>query len=200
MIKYLFFFFFGIVLLGSSQTYLVIDTTFSVSIDTDNEVIYLDNYSTTTYKETFIEQLLLAFSDKDIQMVFSENNNTNTFYLNIAKCRLTENIRRETVEDTASEQYGQSYDLSTCEMKVEYVLSTHNHQTVGSWKTLSLRQETLSNSRSFFDWLFGVNKNNTEYHEKTLENDIFLQEIQTITERLARKIAKKIKKSRKKNP
>ena len=185
---------------GVAQTFLLLDTTFSVPVSGDNESVYIYNYTPQEYKAALIDNLWKTFREKNIKMEFSVDENTAPFYLNIAQFTISETIYTETVKDTASEQYGQSYDLSTCKIKIEYVLGTPEHQTIGSWKIVSVRQETLSNNRSFFEWLFGLNKDNTEYHKKILEKDIFLQEIQTVTKRLTKKIAKKIKKSCKKKP
>ncbi len=181
-----------------AQTLFLLDTTFSVNISADNDPVYIYNYSIAAYKITFIDDLREALRAKNIQLVLSIAENVKPYYLNISKFRLSEEIHTETVDDTASEQYGQSYDLSTCEVKAEYVLSTPDHQIVGSWKSTSLREERLSNSRGFFDWLFGLNKNNTEYHEKELNNETFLNLIESVCTRTAKKLVKKVKRNKKK--
>ena len=193
--------FFGLILFNSvlsfSQSKVLLDTTFSVSQTSDEGTVYLYNYSASKYKSVFLDKLSQAFHEQKNQLVFNSKDGTKPYYLNIAKLKLSEKINSETVDDTASEQYGQSYELSTCEVKVEYVLSTPDHQTVKDWKTLSIKGETLSNNRSFFEWLFGLNKHNTECHEKKLDNDIFFTLIENICTRIAKKTSKKIKKAKK---
>lgn len=178
---------------------LLIDTTFQVSISADDDAVYINNYQESKYKTTFIDNLGQAFRNQNIQMEFSATENSEPYTINIVKCRLSEEVHNETVDDTASGQYGQTYQLSDCEIKVEYVVSTPNHKTIGAWKTTLSREETLSNSRDFFEWLFGLNKDNTEYHEKTLGRDVFLSETQNIAEKVAKKVKKKIKKNKQKN-
>lgn len=182
--------------LFAQNTVLLIDTTFRVSISADDDVVYINNYPESKYKTTFIDNLWQAFRDQNIQMEFSVAENSEPYTINIVKCRLNEEVHTETVDDTASGQYGQTYQLSDCEIKLEYVVSTPNHKTIGSWKTILSREETLSNSRDFFEWLFGLNKDNTEYHEKTLSSDVFLSETQKIAEKISKKVKKKIKKNK----
>ncbi len=183
-------------ILSFSQTKVFLDTTFSVSQTSDEGTVYLYNYAASLYKSVFIKELKEAFHVRNLELVTNISDTTGFYSLNIAKFFLKEAIRTETVDDTASEQNGQSYQLSYCEVKSEYVISTSGHQTIGSGKASTMREESISNSRSFFDWLFGLNKDHTEYHEKTLPQNIFLSEIQQVASRIAKKTAKKIEKAR----
>ncbi len=184
--------------LFAQNTVLLIDTTFRMSIFAGDDVVYINNYSESKYKTTFIDNLWQAFRDQNIQMEFSVDENAEPYTVHIVKYRLSEEVHTETVEDTASGQYGQTYQLSDCKIEVEYVLSMPNHKTVGAWKVSLSREETLSNSQNFFEWLFGLNKDHTEYHEKTLSSDVFLFEIQKIAKKMTKKTEKKIKKNKQK--
>ncbi|GAB4294621.1 MAG: hypothetical protein Kow0068_19430 [Marinilabiliales bacterium] len=180
---------------------VAINTDFDVEmIDESGQAKYLNNYLKEDYRSAFLDKLKEQLSLKNIT-VLPENSNQADFELLIKNMKITERLITETVDDTASEQYGETYYLADCLINIEASLykgpASGNHE-LKNFKIFAGKDERVTNNRTFFDYIFGLNKDYSVYHFKDLPEDIFIDLsekcAQKVHDKVTRKIAKKIKK------
>lgn len=111
---------------------------------------------------------------------------------------LNETSFTETVDDAKSPYHGKSFVLSRCEISAEYSFYSGNRkELIGKLKTYADKSEKLSNNRNAGDYIFGANKDNTEYRYKELDDNIAEKLCEKCGKHIAQKLTRKISKIKK---
>jgi len=119
------------------------------------------------------------------------------FTLVITHLSLTESMDAKTVDDASSPYHGQTYALHKCEADAKFELYSNNKKVSSGYAGVS-KEEKLSNKRNMGDYIFGGNRDNSEYRHKGLSESIFMDLSQRCGRRTAARITKKITKLHKK--
>lgn len=145
-----------------------------------------------SYADYFDEKIRESLSEYNIQV---SDNSENKIVIN--SMLYSESCWRETIDDTASSDYGQSYLLYSCSFEYNYDLF-FNNKSIGNFKESESKSEEITNRRSFFEYLFGTNKDGSSYRHKELSYDIINDLSLKAAKHCAAKISRKINKSLKK--
>jgi len=151
-------------------------TDFTPIIDNSISSVYINNNTTSEYKQACIEELKSSFSSYHVTVVENENMPVN-FTLMVEKLRLKESTKSETVNDESSPYNGQSYELIVCNVDLEFKIyqgEMNQNKLIGKYNINAEKEEKVTNNRNLGDYMFGSNKDNSEYRHKLLSDDIFL--------------------------
>ena len=165
------------VLLSSCYVSRKLDTTASIKIHSDFEVVldekcsepkYISNSTKSTYKNYFLDALKSEM--KKNNLIPADSGNAD-YALTVTEFSVVENMNTETVSDASSGENGEKYEVHGCGVYFSGTLSKDGSNS-GDLKADASKDEELTNRRTFFDWLFGVNKDHTSYHIKSLSSDV----------------------------
>ena len=157
---------------------------------------YINNYSTDDYKKNYIAELK---NELDIYNLKETDKNNPDFTLIIDKFKVSETLSTETVNDEKSEYNGQSFEVSNCSVDVNFSLYYGNvDKEITSTFASASKSEKVTNNRNLGDYITGSNKDNSIYHFKGLNDDIFITLSKKAGRRTVAKLTKKIHKAIKK--
>ncbi|MES2589886.1 MAG: hypothetical protein V4622_12985 [Bacteroidota bacterium] len=143
---------------------------------------YLDGSSSSL--STFMSEFNSTISDNNV-LVSHDSLGKADYLIRIQRLNVIESISTTTVNDVNSPDNGRKFDIHSCEVSVEYsVINNFTGVEIKSKETGVLDEEKLSNRRTFFEVLFGLNKNNSNYHVKEMSSSVF--------DRLSRKAARRV--------
>jgi hypothetical protein len=175
-----------------SKTLRIVDQTQYV-VDTSENPHYLLNYSLESYKNEFVEKLKRRLKKSNVKVVDTSTKMADyTLVLKILYFKDT--IGSRTVQDSSSEENGQLFQLHSCSMIAKTILYNSKSELVDSIAMLDEDSETLANNRTFWDFVFHTNKDNSNYRMKTLSNNIFMRLTKGCVRGTARVLVKKLKK------
>jgi len=152
---------------------------------------YIDYATNSQYKEAFSQGLTEELTSMNV--VLTEDSHSE-FVLLISSLTIKETVSMSTVEDASSNYNGQSYSLHRCDADAEFSLHRHGKKISSGWASVS-KEEKLNNNRNFGDYLFGSNKDNSEYRYKGLDSGICMDLSKRCGRRTAARITKKISKA-----
>lgn len=149
---------------------------FSPLIDNSISNVYINNSDATDYKKAFVDELNSSFSQYNITII-DDNITQADFTIVIENLYLKESEKSETVNDASSPYNGQSYNLIVCNVDVDFKLYqgeySHN-KLIDTYSINAEKEEKVTNNRNLTDYMFGNNKDNSEYRHKLLSDDIFI--------------------------
>ncbi len=175
--------------LEKNQKIKIIDN-FTPDIDNSISSVYINNYNADNYQTFCIDELR---SNLEINNVTLINNNTSQidFTVVIDKLLLQEKTKTETVNDESSLYNGQSYDLIVCDVDIKFKLykgDVKDNYLIDTYSINVNKEEKVTNNRNLGDYMFGTNKDNAEYRQKLLSDDIF----KTLSEKAGRRTSAKV--------
>ena len=120
------------------------------------------NYSTKeSYRSGFLEALENELKEHNL---ISQDSGKVNYYLEITQLKVRENVSTETVNE-------ENFELHGCTVYFIGVLY-ENGQSIGELSADAARSEDTSNNRTFWEWVFGLNKDNSTYHVKEMSSGI----------------------------
>lgn len=155
---------------------------------------YAKETSWKEYKNAFIDGLKTESGYYNLEIIDNDKQNPD-FTLDITKFYISESSSTETVNDAVSQYNGKSFQISGCSANSSFTLYSGKHdKMLGEWSSSSSKDEKISNNRNFGDYVFGSNKDNSQYRYKELDDNIctILSEKcgKHVIAKLTRKIAK----------
>ena len=149
------------------------------------------------YMRAFEKELQKELESMGVTVV-TDMNTPVDFILTIDKFILGEIMEYTKVDDEKSTYHGQSYVLHSCYASTDFTLYNRGEKISTGWASVD-KDEKLSNKRNVGDYIFGSNKDNTEYRHKGLQDDVCVDLAERCGRRTAARITKKISKFAKKN-
>lgn len=174
---------------------LCIDLSFETTINNTFGDKYLDKLKWNDYKTAFIDGLKNEGGYYNLEVVDNTSQNID-FSLVINSFSVSESSHSETVSDEKSPYNGKSFQLSDCSASSSFTLYKGNKEKVlGEWSTSADKSEKLTNNRNFGDYVFGANKDNSEYRYKGLDDNICVNLSEKCGKHVIAKLTRKISKN-----
>ncbi len=152
--------------------------TMLIKFDTETKVktCFDGKYANETkwqeYKNAFINGLKSESSIYNLAITENDKQNAD-FILIISNFSVSESSSTETVNDEKSKYNGKTFQLSSCNSDATFKLFNGNKsKLLGEWSANASKDEKISNNRNFGDFVFGTNKDNSEYRYKGLDDNI----------------------------
>lgn len=175
---------------------LYVDLSFETNVNNslfDNK--YTDKTKWKDYKDAFIQGLVnegeyynLLVTDKNLQ--------NPDFTLVIKSFSVSESTSSETVNDEKSQYNGQTFQLSECSTSSTFILYKGNKEKLlGEWSASADKAEKITNNRNFGDYVFGSNKDNSQYRYKGLDDNICVDLSEKCGKHTIVKLTRKISKN-----
>lgn len=118
------------------------------------------------------------------------------YILHLTYFEVAESETKQTVNDDKSPYNGQSYMLTSVNTKASFDI-VQNGGKLGSYTAYADKSEKLKNNQSLGHMIIGVNKDNTIYREKLLQDDVCVDMSNKCGRRtwnlFTQKLAKKLK-------
>lgn len=148
------------------------------------------------YKQAFIDGLKSESLYYNLTITENEKQSAN-YILVISSFTVSENSSTETVNDNNSPYNGKSFQLSNCSVEASFKLYKSNKEKLlGEWSVSTNKEEKISNNRNFGDYVFGTNKDNSNYHYKELDDNICSNLSEKCGKHVITKLTRKINKNK----
>jgi len=179
----------------SGKKTLYIENTFETTVNNTFGNKYSDKLKWNDYRAAFMSGLKSEGNYYNLEAV-DNNSQHPDFTIVIKSFSVNESSHSETVSDEKSPYNGKSFDLSSLDASSSFVLYKGNKETLlGEWSTSANKDEKISNNRNFGDYIFGANKDNSEYRYKELKDDICIDLSEKCGKHVIAKITRKISKN-----
>ncbi|HEY1038424.1 MAG TPA: hypothetical protein VGF30_03420 [Bacteroidia bacterium] len=130
---------------------------------------YLNYATEQEYRTAFLNSLSNeATYSKNVTIVYSQPAD---YTLKLTYFEVRESESKETVNDASSPYNGQSYFLTSIDAKATFDL-TRGTDKIDSYTAYSSKSEKLKNNQSLGQMIIGANKDNTQYREKLMQDDV----------------------------
>lgn len=176
--------------------YIAVVDEFSPNTGNSTSFVYINNYTADDYKSYYLTKLTEELSYYNATVVDVSSQRVD-YTLVIKQLNLKESTKSEVVDDPSSEYHGQSYELIVCDADVSFSLykgKVSDDKLIDQYTAAASKEEKVTNNRNLGDYMFGTNKNNSEYRHKLLSDDIFKDLTEKCANRTTAKITKKISK------
>ncbi len=179
--------------------YVKIDNNcFKTEFDLSSEK-YVDIEFSNNYIQDFEEELKEVFSTYNIHVLSSlqdVNDPKDAYILSLDNLLISETYEMESVYVDATSEFAETFNVVSCNVKTKcrlYMIDSHGDKFLLNDLISSVgKDEKLSNNRTFFQIIFGLNKDNTEYTYKELDDDVINRLCKRAARRIAGKISRKI--------
>ncbi len=174
-----------------------ISADFSPLINNNESSVYVNNNTSEEYRAACVNKLKSELQTYNATIVENDMQ-TADFTIIIERMSLKETSKSETVNDQSSPYNGKTYYLVSCNVDVEFKLYKGDSKTgkfIGKYYINTEKEEKITNNRSLGDYMFGQNKDNSEYRQKLLPDDIFLRLCRKAGSRISGKTTNKISKN-----
>ena len=181
--------------LEKNQKIKIIDN-FTPDIDNSISSVYINNYNADDYQACCIDELRSNLENNNVTLI-NNNNSQIDFTIVIDKLLLQEKTKTETVNDESSPYNGQSYELIVCDVDIKFKLykgDVKDNCLIDTYSINVNKEEKVTNNRNLGNYMFGTNKDNSEYRQKLLSDDIFKTLSEKAGRRTSAKVTKKISK------
>ena len=178
--------------LAVSKNVRIIDKAVIV-VDSTQDSKYIHYGSCDSYKADFIEELKAELKNCNL-VVIDSTNKASDYTIIISTLKFQESMSTETINDTASQDNGKVFNLNDCSVGAETTLYNQNSEKIDSWFLYDNSKESLTNNRSFWDYLFRTNKDMHNYRKKELSSNVFENISRKCARNTSSKISKKISK------
>jgi hypothetical protein len=138
-----------------------IRNNFEVTLESCSEPKYINYASGESYRSSFLEALESEMKENNL---VSRDSGKTEYELEITQLRVEEDISTQTMNE-------ENFELHGCGVYFKGVLYK-NGELVAELNSDAGRSEDTSNNRTFWEWLFGLNKDNSEYHVKRMSSGI----------------------------
>jgi hypothetical protein len=156
---------------------------------------YLKNKNFEKLKETFIEEFKNRLKDYNIVLLIERNDNhdlkvLNSFTIKIQELKYYEEFDIKEITGNRQAQEFNTYYVTSCNVSLDFCIGKEPFSFVGIKKhnVFVGKDEKLSTERTFWQIIFGTNKDNLVYTYKELDKDVF----EDLTRKIARKTAAKV--------
>ncbi len=130
---------------------------------------YLNYMTVENYRTEFLNSLNNeATYSKNVTLVYSQPAD---YSLKLTYFEVNESEGKETVNDASSPYNGQSYYLTSVHAKATFDLLSGDKK-LDSYTAYADKSEKLKNNQSIGQMIIGTNKDNTQYREKLLQDDV----------------------------
>lgn len=194
-----------VVLLGSCSVGKRLDTTTYLLIDESNYMAsfdaksrkYLDVNSKIAYRDEFTQELENSLSSYNIKVVNSKNTNVSSslvYSLKLKQFEFLEDFVTESVYMDSLSTNPEYFDVVSCSVESNCELfkigSVGRENLMKSYQKSVSKSEKLTNSRTFWQIVFGTNKDNSQYTYKELSSDVFVDLCRKSARRTAASISR----------
>jgi len=174
---------------------LYFDNKFETKIYNHFGSKYINENDSNNYSNAFINGINSESQYYNILITNNKNDNYD-FVLKITKLEPSESTSSETINDEKSQYNGKSFEKSNCSVNAKYILYNKEQNIIVSEGEIYVnKEEKISNNRNFGDYVFGTNKDNSEYRYKELSDGIISELCEKCGKHLVVKITKKIRKN-----
>jgi hypothetical protein len=164
-----------------NTAWIYVDTVgFSDSYTTSSDK-YLDDSNGDVYLTEFLDELKSSLSAYNIEVIpvgTSHQDNSSVYFIEIKKLDFTEDYETESVYMDSTDYEPTIFNVVSCEVdakSVLYMLDKGGHKVhVKDFNKTVSKEEKLSNNRTFWQIIFGANKDNSKYTYKELSEDVFI--------------------------
>lgn len=163
-----------------------------IQLDYIPEAKYIQYSGSEAYTSAFKKALEEELVSMGCIIVYTAEEQAD-FVLLIKSFTLSETRDITTVQDEKSPYNGQTYALHSCDADAEFVLYKKGQKIKSGWAGVD-KDEKLTNNRNVGDYVFGTNKDLTDYRYKGLDETIFIDLSTRCGRRTAARVTKKITK------
>jgi hypothetical protein len=172
-------------------TYLFVDGASTVVIGGESQK-YINWQNQDLYALNFNSELDSQLATYNIIITSGARvSSDRIFSVRFSEISFFETYTIETLYPDSLTNIAETYFLSNCSVSADFDVYSgieNNGSHIKSGSVSSFKEEELSNNRTFWQIIFGTNKDNSEYHYKELSEDVF----DDLCEKTARKAAAKI--------
>lgn len=152
---------------------------------------YILNYDKDEYSRVYFAELEKSMQSYNMVPVYSMPTNSENYYkLSINKVTVRESFNIKEVYTDTTSTVPEVYNLAECDFTSDfsvYKAGSSGWHHVKDKTIIVSKEEEVNNNRTFFQILFGANKDNTVYTYHELSSDIF----KDLAEKCARRVAAK---------
>ncbi|MDD2387730.1 MAG: hypothetical protein PHP52_13215 [Bacteroidales bacterium] len=184
------------------KAWIVIDGsqyTYSFQINSNK---YIDETLSDKYFSEFLTELkssLLSFNIETISGEANVNNCNSAYTIQINNVECIEMFETESVFIDGMSVSPEEFDVVSCYLNSDsklFKIDKNGRNNLLKTCTVSVsKSEQLSNNRTFWQIVFGLNKDNSEYTYKQLDNDVFFDLSRKSARHTAAKISRTIYKN-----
>lgn len=149
------------------EVHVILEENFSLSIVNNGNSTFTNAGSAEEYKAKFIDGVKSEFSSSKI---IPDGVNPE-FRIEIKKLTITESTSIETVNDTTSDQNGQSFELTKLEYNANGIVIRLSDNAEFAWNASKDKEEKVTSNRSVIQLATGQNKEQNVYREKDFSDD-----------------------------
>jgi hypothetical protein len=150
------------------------------------------NFSGAYTNEQLKEQYLIGLKTELQANQVILNEVSPEFTVQIASIKINESTTTETVNDTISDNHGQTFELTSFDVSASGTITRVSNGETFSWSANKDKDEKVTTNRTTGQIITGGNKEKTEYREKELSSNIALDFSNKVGSRSAVVIIKEI--------
>lgn len=134
---------------------------------------YIQSNTSAGYLNIIDSEVTEQLNDNNVK-IQTDTSHTAEYIIEIKKITITESTTKETIYDANSPYNGQALDIQSCGVNIEVTVTIDiNKEVIFSKEIYSSKDESYTNRRTFWEVIFHLNKDNTEYHLKELNTSVF---------------------------
>ena len=182
--------------------YLSIDGNSFICHFSQAESKYLNDRLGEDYKDEFVTELTESLTPYNFHVVSSPseiNENVSFYILEPEALNLDETYEIESVYMDSTSSFPETFDVVSCDVEVNcglYKLDGGGSKSLIRNITVTVnKDEKLTNQRTFWQIIFGTNKDNSKYTYKELNDDVFFDLSRKSANRVAAKTSRLVYKN-----
>ncbi len=174
---------------------LYINGSVSVSTESSSQK-YINKQTDEYYGQIFIQELESSLAGYNITLIDKPDfTKSNLFSVKINNLEMEETYVTETVYPDTTSLIPETYNVTSCNVDVGFEVFKYSTSGEHSLKTSSVnveKEEKLNTNRTFWQILFGTNKDNSQYTYHELSDNVFDDLVKKSARNVAAKISKAI--------
>jgi hypothetical protein len=164
-----------------NTAWIYVDTSgFTDSYSTSSDK-YLDESAGDIYLSEFLDELKSSLSAYNIEVISAgttHQDNNSIYFIEIKRLEFVEDYETESVYMDSTDYEPTTFNVVSCEVSAKsilYMLDKGGHKVhVKDYSKTVGKDEKLSNNRTFWQIIFGANKDNSQYTYRELGEDVFI--------------------------
>lgn len=149
------------------EVHVTLEENFPLFIVNNGNSTFTSLSSADNYKAKFIEGVKSEFSSSKV----NPDGVNPEFRIEIKELTITESTSVETVNDTTSDQNGQSFELTRLEYNANGIVIRLSDNKEFTWNASKDKEEKVTSNRSVIQLATGQNKEQNVYREKDFSDD-----------------------------
>ncbi len=181
------------------KAWIVVDVSQYTDSYQTNSNKYIDETLSDKYFSEFLAELkssLLSFNIETISGEGNVNNYNSAYTIQINNAEYIERFETESVFIDGMSVSPEEFDVVSCHLysgsKLFKIDKNGRNNLLKTYAVSVTKSEKLSNNRTFWQLVFGSNKDNSEYTYKELDDDVFFDLSRKAARRSAAKISRTI--------